>query len=196
MSLDINNYTAPLIGFSWDSNTPVNENGWEIAKIIAEKNGPKLAQFIIDFKNKCRDSDVRLIAHSLGAVVVNSTLVSLAKNQAWNITNNHSSNGFNVTSVHLLGAAIERNATASNTTFGEAIEKVVDNFYNLRSSEDNMLEYVYGYVEKHDALELFGIQNRCHFSRNIDLVYCCFGFRLDTMDFYWKFPMFLNLRKD
>jgi len=27
MSLAINNYTIPLIGFSWDSNTPFNEEG-------------------------------------------------------------------------------------------------------------------------------------------------------------------------
>jgi esterase/lipase superfamily enzyme len=84
MSLAINNYTIPLIGFSWDSNTPFNEDGWRTAKIIGERNGPKLAQFILDFKNRCKDTDTRLIAHSLGAAVVNSTLVSLNNNQEWN----------------------------------------------------------------------------------------------------------------
>jgi hypothetical protein len=35
MSLAANNYGIPLIGFSWDSNTPFNEDGWKTAKIIA-----------------------------------------------------------------------------------------------------------------------------------------------------------------
>ena len=66
ISLATNNYAIPLIGFSWDSNTPFNEDGWKTAKTIAEKNGLKLARFIIDFKNECQDTDIRLIAHSLG----------------------------------------------------------------------------------------------------------------------------------
>ncbi|HXW12254.1 MAG TPA: DUF726 domain-containing protein [Nitrososphaeraceae archaeon] len=103
MSLMSNNYTIPLIGFSWDSNTPVNREGWVTAKDIAEKNGPKLAQFILDFKNECKDADIRLIAHSLGAEVVNSTLASLRSNQQWD-----KKAGSNIESVHLLGAAIDR----------------------------------------------------------------------------------------
>jgi len=74
-SLNYNNYRTPLVGFSWDSKT-----GWETAKNNAKENGPKLAQFIIDFKNKCSNTNIRLIAHSLGAAVVNSTLVSLDTN--------------------------------------------------------------------------------------------------------------------
>jgi hypothetical protein len=169
MSLAINNYTIPLIGFSWDSNTPFNEEGWKTAKTIAEKNGPKLAQFIFDFKNKCKNTDIRLIAHSLGAAVVNSTLITLYNNQEWNNNNDE----FNITSVHLLGAAIDRSVTASNTTFGKAIEKVVLNFYNLRSQEDNMLEYAYRYVENQDALGLLGTQHsiplpKNYFERQVD----------------------------
>ena len=133
ISLISNNYTIPLIGFSWDSNTPVNREGWVIAKDIAEKNGPKLAQFVLDFKNKCKDTDIRFIAHSLGAEVVNGPLASLNSNQEWN------KSGLNITSVHLLGAAIDRNSVAANATFGKAINKVVSNFYNIRDSEDNML---------------------------------------------------------
>jgi hypothetical protein len=161
MSLAINNYSIPLVGFSWDSNTPFSVSGWKTAEIIAEKNGPKLAQFILDFKNKCNDTDVRLVAHSLGAAIVNSSLVSLNNNQDWNKDNES-----NIASVHLLGAAISRSAAASNTTFGNAIGKVVGNFYNLRDAEDNMLEYVYRYMENDDALGLLGIQNSLPLPRN------------------------------
>jgi hypothetical protein len=169
ISLATNNYAIPLIGFSWDSNTPFNEDGWKTAKTIAEKNGLKLARFIMDFKNECQDTDIRIIAHSLGAAVVNSALISLSNSQEWNTTNND----FNITSVHLLGAAIDRSAIASNTTFGKAIEKVVGNFYNLRNPEDNMLEYAYKYVENDDALGLLGIQHslplpRDYIERQVD----------------------------
>jgi Alpha/beta hydrolase of unknown function (DUF900) len=154
-SLVANNYSIPLIGFSWDSNTTLNKNGWEIAKNIAADNGLKLAQFIFDLKNKCKDTNLRLIAHSLGAAVVNSTLITISNNQ----TLNNNNGNFNIKSVHLLGAAMDRNEAASNTTFGKAIEDVVDNFYNLRNPEDNMLEHVYRYVENRDAIGLLGIQH-------------------------------------
>jgi Alpha/beta hydrolase of unknown function (DUF900) len=160
-SLAANNYSIPLIGFSWDSNTPLNKNGWEIAKNIATDNGLKLAQFIFDLKNKCKDTDIRLIAHSLGAAVVNSTLITISNNQKLNnsVNNNNNNNNFNIKSVHLLGAAMDRNVAASNTTFGKAIEDVVDNLYNLRNPEDNMLEHVYRYLENRDAIGLLGIQH-------------------------------------
>jgi Alpha/beta hydrolase of unknown function (DUF900) len=161
MSLISNNYTIPLIGFSWDSNTPVNKEGWAVAKEIAERNGPKLAQFILDFKNKCEDTNIRLIAHSLGAEVVNSTLASLNSNQQ-----SDKKPGLNITSVHLLGAAINRSSVAANTTLGKAIDKLVSNFYNLRNSEDNMLEYVYRSVEQHDALGLLGISHSMPLPKN------------------------------
>jgi hypothetical protein len=106
MSLEKNNFTYPLAGFSWDSNTTIIQtktNGWVAIKLIAKENGPKLAQFILDFMNKCADqgSKVRLIAHSLGARVVLSALESLNNNQQWNSKN------FTITSVHLLGAAVD-----------------------------------------------------------------------------------------
>ncbi|MFZ0698071.1 MAG: hypothetical protein WAM88_13130 [Nitrososphaeraceae archaeon] len=46
---------------------------------------------------------------------------------------------------------MDRNVAASNTTFGKSIKNVSDNFYNLRNPEDNMLEYVYRYLENRDA---------------------------------------------
>jgi esterase/lipase superfamily enzyme len=65
MLLDYNNYTVPLIGFSWNSLPP-----YPAAKNNAVENGPELAKFISTFKNRCPDSDIRIIAHSLGTEVV------------------------------------------------------------------------------------------------------------------------------
>jgi hypothetical protein len=193
MSLATNNYTTPLLGFSWDSNMPLSEEGWKAAKIIAANNGPKLAQFILDFKNTCEDSDVRLIAHSLGTAIVNSTLISLSNNQEVDTNSD-----FNITSVHLLGAAIDRSGVAANTTFGKAIEKIVDHFYNLRNPEDNMLEYIYKNVENEDALGLLGIQHslpvpRDYIERQVDSeippVQDADGnSRLDCFDFFVLLP--------
>ena len=76
--------SVPIVGFSWESNTT-----WANAKQIANENGPELAHFIFDYKNTCKhqhnkDVNVRLVAHSLGARVVLSTLEGLNNIAAWN----------------------------------------------------------------------------------------------------------------
>jgi pimeloyl-ACP methyl ester carboxylesterase len=144
LSLEKNNYTYPLIGLSWAS-----DKLWEAAKAIAKENGPKLAHFIIDLRDKCQDAKIRLIAHSLGARVALSTLDNLHRNSTWNDGN------FTLSSVHLLAAAVDDeevskdptdvaddpvNAYSVKSAYGEAIEEEVVRFYNLRSSEDNVLE--------------------------------------------------------
>ena len=114
MSLDHNNYhnynnnNNSVVGFSWDAN--LNNNNWTIAKSIAKDNGPKLAQFIFDYMEKCSDSNskVRLVAHSLGSRVVLSSLDSLYNNQEWNTKN------FTVASVHLMGAAVDDEEVSKN----------------------------------------------------------------------------------
>jgi esterase/lipase superfamily enzyme len=108
MSLADLNYEIPLIGFSGDSNTPIPPPGWETAKIIAKENGPKLAQFIYDLENKCPQTDVRLIAHSMGARVVLSSLDSLTNNPNWN------NNNYTIASVHLMGAAVDDEEVSNN----------------------------------------------------------------------------------
>lgn len=144
LSLEKNNYTYPLIGLSWAS-----DNLWEAAKAIAKESGPKLADFILDLKDKCQDVKVRLVAHSLGARVALSSLDSLLRNSTWNNGN------FTLASVHLLAAAVDNeemskdptdivadptNAYSVKSAYGKAIEEEVVRFYNLRSSEDNVLE--------------------------------------------------------
>lgn len=135
-SLKDNNYTGPLIGFSWISNTD-----WPHAQHNAKDSGGELAKFISEFKNpnKCPDTQVHLLAHSLGAAVVESTLVGLGNNSISNIS--ATNNTKVITSVHLLGAAINNKLIAKNTVFGDAIEDVTNKFYNLFSSKDDGLEF-------------------------------------------------------
>ena len=77
MSLDHNNYhNNSVVGFSWDANP--NKNNWTIAKSIANENGPKFAQFILNYadtykKHHGQDIKIRLIAHN------NDTSISAKK---------------------------------------------------------------------------------------------------------------------
>lgn len=149
LSLQHNNYSIPLILFSWDANT-----NWTQAKQIAKDNGPKLAHFIIDYmsdcKNEHKETKIRLISHSLGARVILSGLDYLHRNNIWN------ENDFNISSVNLLGAAVDNEEVSKNiqdillditnygtvktTAYGQAIEEEVLDFYNLYDTEDNYLE--------------------------------------------------------
>jgi hypothetical protein len=181
-SIAKNTYIIPLIGFSWDSDTkilPPDGTGWLTAKVIAKENGPKLAQFISDYKNKCQATQIRLIAHSMGARVVLSSLESLYKNQDWNNKN------FKIASVHLMGAAVDDEEVAKSpsyiidspslffdinewydpygikSAYGNAIEKEVVKFYNLFNPQDNALQTptLYPLFEQDDALGLEGAQS-------------------------------------
>ncbi|MFL6507960.1 MAG: alpha/beta hydrolase [Nitrososphaeraceae archaeon] len=184
MSLAHNHYTNPLVGFSWDSNTAIsiNGSGWNIAKLIAKDNGPKLAQFILDYMNTCKqhnqDTKIRLISHSMGARVILSALESLDSNQQWN------RNNFKIASVHLLGAAVDDEEVSKNilyivknptslfelpewfdpygvkSAYGKAIEDVVLRFYNLYDPQDKALgdPKLYQFYDQDRPLGLDGAQ--------------------------------------
>jgi esterase/lipase superfamily enzyme len=81
LSLQKEGYNIPVIGFSWDSDTAfsltnvaISQRGWDIAKLIANENGPILAKFIDSFKDECQESKLRIIAHSLGSRVTLSAI--------------------------------------------------------------------------------------------------------------------------
>jgi hypothetical protein len=146
MSLEHNNYSIPLIGFSWDSDTKIDiqGNGWRTAKSIAEDNGPKLAAFISDFKRKCPETEIRIIAHSMGARVLLSSLGELSENPNW------TNSGSKIATVNLMGAAVDDEQISMspldkddnrNNMYGNAIELTVSKFYNLFNPEDDTLEF-------------------------------------------------------
>lgn len=176
LSLYNTGYNIPLIGFNWDSDI-TNNKAWEVAKDVAKSNGLKLAQFVLDFKKDCPETDIRLIAHSLGSRIVLSSLDALNKNQEWNNEN------FTIAYVHLLGASVDNEEVSKDpwdivkdptnyegykninifamedpitlkgvkSAFGEAIEDEVRNFSNLYSSKDDSLEWFYPMTEGNDT---------------------------------------------
>ncbi len=154
LSIKANGYNIPVVGFSWDSNTATNPPGWGIAKSIANQNGPKLAKFISDFKGSYPDCNIRIIAHSLGAKVVESALISLySKIQGW-----QEKSAYYISSVHLIGAAISDKAVSKNQPCGIAIDRIVNRFYNLYNPEDNALKGAYVLTEKQNPLGLLGLK--------------------------------------
>jgi hypothetical protein len=173
MSLAANNYSIPVIGFSWDSNTTIitpNNSGWSIAKDIAQDNGPKLAHFIFDYKYNCTTTNIRIIAHSLGARVILSALQDLTGNQEWN------SRSFKIESVHLMGAAVDDEQVSTDPSdaddlgekvYGQAIDSQVITFYNLFDNEDNALQRPYPLAEGNEtALGLNGSEEGISLPKN------------------------------
>ena len=152
LSLNANGYTGPVICYSWDSNTAMDPSGWAVAKSIADQNGSKLAKFLSDYKINYPNDNIRIVAHSLGAKIVESALINLDNNQTWS-----KNSAYNITSIHLIGAAIGDTATSKNKSFGIAIDNLVDSFYNLYSSEDKVLQSLYINTEKENPLGLFGM---------------------------------------
>ena len=123
-SLIHNNYRIPLVGFSWKSNVD-----WTDALTNAKMNGPILEQYIVSFHEKCPSTDIRILAHSLGAAIVDDALVKL------NISNWKNK----IVSVHLLSAAIDNQELATNSPLTTAANTKVDKFYNLYNHEDDGL---------------------------------------------------------
>jgi hypothetical protein len=119
--------------------------------VIANKNGPLLGKFISDFKDKCPNDKVRIIAHSLGSRVTLSAIQWLYDNDPTQNNNNTNPSGNKkIASVHLLGAAVNNEQISENQGYctynlpplkcsGKAIKSEVGHFYNLYDSEDNML---------------------------------------------------------
>jgi hypothetical protein len=58
MSIEANGYDIPTIGVLWPSNT----DDLKTAKANATKVGPKLANFLTDFKDKCDGTALRIVA--------------------------------------------------------------------------------------------------------------------------------------
>ena len=113
-------YKNPVVGYSYDANTYGAQyktralHALHTGVTIANKNGKNLAKFIIDFKRKSPETKVRLMGHSLGAHVIQSTVKNLAKNRK---------NSGIIEYVYMFGASIPDDALSS--TNGSAMQKIV-----------------------------------------------------------------------
>lgn len=159
LSLQDMDYTYPVVGYSWDSDTAfalddedLSEQGWRVAKKIANGNGQLLAKFILEYKEMCPTDNIRIIAHSLGARVTLSALSDLHNHFFGDDDDGiiHINEPKTIESVHLLGAAVNLEQISTNPSnclidelsiecSGRAIESQVQDFYNYYNTEDNMI---------------------------------------------------------
>lgn len=182
-SLESVGYLGPVIGFSWDSNTidKLNwldwfdsdwfdwwwngdwsssdwEEAWNTGKDIAQQNGLKLGKFILDLKTYCEEAKIRLVGHSLGALVILNALDSLHNDEELALWNDIDKS-YQVASVHLLGAAVDPEDVSLTLGFGVPIREEVERFYNKYSEIDNLLETAYQEREGRVALGEEGAGN-------------------------------------
>jgi pimeloyl-ACP methyl ester carboxylesterase len=146
--LDGDGYWGEVVGYSWDNDvdSDAGDYGWSTAKEVADKNGYKLAQFLLDYKYDC-GSTVRLIGHSLGARVVFSALSVLDDSSYWNDA------GYSLQSVHFIGGAVDNEYPTLEYEPGYyGVRNQTDVTYNYYSEEDDTLEWIYNSYEWDQAL--------------------------------------------
>ena len=127
-------YKYPVIGYSYDSNTTgaLYIMRLHIGVTIANKNGRNLARFVTDFKRKSPGTKIRLMGHSLGAHVIQSTIKNLAKN---------TKNSGILEAVYFFGGSIPSDAL--NPKNGSATQKIVaTKIRNYYSPYDDVLSLV------------------------------------------------------
>jgi len=127
-------YKYPVIGYSYDSNTAgaLYLMRLHIGVTIANKNGRNLARFVTDFKRKSPGTKIRLMGHSLGAHVIQSTIKNLARN---------AKNSGILEAVYFFGGSIPSNALSPRN--GSAAQKIVTTkIRNYYSPYDDVLSLV------------------------------------------------------
>ena len=131
-------YKNPVIGYSYDSNTTGVQyitsalHALYTGVTIANKNGRNLARFITDFKRKSPNTKIRVIGHSLGAHVIQSTIKNLAKNVK---------NKGIIEAVYFFGGSIPSDAlsTRNGITAQKIVATKIRNYY---SPHDDVLSLV------------------------------------------------------
>lgn len=132
-SLQRAGYEGTVIGYSWDSDI-AGKLGFGLAEDCADKNAPKLARFLTEYRRACPNGVLRLVSHSLGARVIMETLKVLEANKST----------IKVDSVHMLGAAIDNEApTREWPASYRAFANRVGHTFNYWNSDDPVLTFAY-----------------------------------------------------
>lgn len=146
-------YSGTVVGYSWDSDYGDTCSGFDTAERVAQDNGPKLAEFTVDFIDACSDASIRYVSHSLGAQVVLSALRDL-DDRGWPP---------DVADVHMMAAAQDNEAPTYKEAWTQynynAIKYQTGGTYNYWNSEDNTLEWLYSSCEADNALGETGAES-------------------------------------
>ena len=132
------NYSHPVIGYSYDSNTAgahlikYAKRSLSVGQKIAKKNGKNLGKFIEYFKSENPNIKIRLMGHSLGTQVILSTLEYLAKKK----------NNFGIVEgVYFFGASITEEIPSSKK-YGKILQNIVNKkIVNHYAPTDEVLKW-------------------------------------------------------
>jgi len=139
-SLETNGYPYPVVGYTWDAAQTVTE--WRTGKTLGLWNGPKLARFVVEYKERHPETRLRLVSNSLGAHAFFSALEVLNAQGYENV----------VESATVLGGSVKRSSVGRGGEYYEAVENVAKNVYNYWSPHDSTLLRYYPLVEFEDAV--------------------------------------------
>jgi esterase/lipase superfamily enzyme len=136
------------VAFSWDSDKGGGlDQGWYEAQEIANRNGPKLANFVTDW-NDADGRPVRVVCHSLGAQVTLSALNAL---EAWGRANA-------VRDVVVLGGAADNEACSVGGEYGDGIATAAEQVVNCHKTDDAVLQWAYSIGEFNSAVGETGVE--------------------------------------
>ena len=148
-------YRYPIVGFTYDSNTrgahlrKCEKHALCVGQKIAIKNGKNLAQFIINFKERSPKIKIRLLGHSLGSLVISSTLENLLKMNVCRA----------IQCAYLFGSSLHADITQSKQ-YGKMITSTTKyGILNYYSSTDSVLKYAHDVGQISRPLGLFGGKN-------------------------------------
>jgi len=156
-TLEYNGFDGAVIGFSWDADTqydPISATGFHSGSRNTVANGPKLARFIIDYKERTNGARVHIMGYSLGARLALEVVKALDEDPAFADTH------WKVDSVHLAGAAVDNEEVEVGKRYGEAIERRAGILVNYYSHKDNILGALFPIKEYDRALGETDIEHR------------------------------------
>ncbi|XVH30739.1 hypothetical protein ACNS7O_10075 [Haloferacaceae archaeon DSL9] len=132
-------YGGTVVGYEWDAHRGDSlDFGWTDAKSIADRNGPKLARFLLEYRRRQPRGSLRLLSHSLGTRVLVAGLQELRGSSAWIDC------GFELTTVQPFGAAVDSvEPTTERPATHAAIDDIVGAAHNYHSRYDQVLRWAY-----------------------------------------------------
>lgn len=151
------NYSFPVIGFSYDSNTKgahlkkSAKKSLRVGQIIAKKNGRNLSKFILDIKKIYPRVKIRLIGHSLGTQVILHTIEYLSKQK--------NTAGI-IFTVYFFGSSIPASVFMNNLNQNKIRKIISEKITNFYAPNDEVLFAAkkYGFIK--DPLGLSGVSGK------------------------------------
>lgn len=135
-------YNPNVVGLTWDSSLH-----WVRATALARQNGPKLAAFLYQYAHWYPHTAIRLIGHSLGALIIAEALSEL---RAWNSERI-------VDSVVFLAGAILARDVAKAGDYGPTFESQTGGVYNFWNAEDSLLGRLFRTYQSRPAVGSNGV---------------------------------------